>query len=48
MIDLSPEKNREGEGGGGGGFSFAEVGTRLTQVEVPVVWLGNSRQLVIS
>lgn len=40
MIDLSPEKNREGEGGGG--FSFAEVGTRLTQVEVPVVWLGNS------
>lgn len=48
MIDLSPEKNREGEDGGGGGFSFAEVGTRLTQVEVPVVWLGNSRRLVIS
>lgn len=45
MIDLSP-KNRGGWRGGG--FSFAEVGTRLTQVEVPVVWLGNSRRLVIS
>lgn len=39
MIDLSP-KNRGGWMGGG--FSFAEVRTRLTQVEVPVVWLGNS------
>lgn len=39
MIDLSP-KNRGGWRGGG--FSFAEVRTRLTQVEVPVVWLGNS------
>lgn len=39
MIDLSP-KNRGGWRGGG--FSFAEVRTRLTQVEVPVAWLGNS------
>lgn len=45
MIDLS-QKNRGGWRGGG--FSFAEVRTRLTQVEVPVVWLGNSRRLVIS